>query len=61
MDYDKHLEEILTSGLSTKDVVTLIQKLNKLRDISRAWRNAMDEIRKSFDELEQKIGVEKSI
>lgn len=24
MDYDKHLEEILTSGLSTKDVVTLI-------------------------------------
>lgn len=61
MDYDKHLEEILTSGLSTKDVVTLIQKLNKLRDISRAWRNAMDEIRKSFDELEQKIGAEKSI
>lgn len=61
MDYDKHLEEILTSGLSTKDVVALIQKLNKLRDISRAWHNAIEEIKQSFDKLEQKIGVEKSI
>ena len=61
MDYDKHLEEIITSGLSTKDVETLIQKLNKLRDISRAWRNAIEEIKQSFDKLEQKIGAEKSI
>lgn len=61
MDYDKYLEKIITSGLSTKDVLTLIKKLNKLRDISRAWRNAIDEIKQSFDKLEQKIAAKKSI
>lgn len=51
MDYDKHLEKILTSGLATKDVVTLIQKLNKLRDISREWRDAIAEMKDSLDRL----------
>lgn len=51
MEYDKHLEKILTSGLATKDVVTLIQKLNKLRDISREWRGAIAEMKDSLDKL----------
>lgn len=61
MDYDKHLEEILTSGLSTKDVMTLIQKLNNLRDIDREWKEAIKAMKDGLDELEQKIGLEKSI
>ena len=61
MEYDKHLEKILTSGLATKDVVTLIQKLNKLRDIDREWKEAIKAMKDGLDELEQKIGLEKSI
>lgn len=61
MDYDKHLEKILTSGLTTKDVVTLIQKLNNLRDIDREWKEAIKAMKDGLDELEQKIGLEKSI
>ena len=61
MEYDKHLEKILTSGLATKDVVTLIQKLNKLRDISREWRGAIAEMKDSLDKLERNLGLEEGI
>lgn len=55
MDYDKHLEEILTSGLTTRDMVTLIQKLNRLREIDREWKEAIKTMKDSLSELEQKL------
>lgn len=61
MDYDKHLEEILTSGLSTRDMAILIKKLNRLRDISREWKEAIKTMKDSLRELEQKLGLEKSM
>lgn len=61
MDYDKHLEEILTSGLSTKSVVALVQKLNKLRDIDREWKEAIKTMKDSLHELEQKLGLEEGV
>lgn len=61
MDYDKHLEKILTSGLATKDVVALVQKLNKLRDIDREWKEAIETMKDGLRELEQKLGLEEGI
>lgn len=61
MDYDKHLEEILTSGLSTRDMAILIQKLNRLRDISREWKEAIKAMKDRLRELEQKLGLGKGM